>query len=57
MKNKKKKIKEPLTIQVSHSADVNPFYEEKVKRDFKRQGKSSFIDEFFTLYRRWVKNE
>ena len=57
MKKKNNKNKEPLTIQVSHQADANPFIEESVKKAFKKQGGVSFIDEFFTLYRRWVKNE
>ena len=57
MKKKTKNIEENLTIQESHSADVNPFYEDKVKKKFVKQGGFSFIDEFYTLYRRWVKNE
>ena len=38
-------------------ADIAPTYEGRQKKEYDRQGRSSFLDDFYTLYRRWVKNE
>ena len=54
---RKKKAKEPVIMELPHTADAKPTYEEDEKRQYERQGKVSFMDEFYTLYRRWVKNE
>ena len=39
------------------SADMAPQYEQRKKKKYEKQGKISFIDSFYTLYRKWVKNE
>ncbi len=46
-----------LPMANEFGADVAPNYEDKKKRDFKKQGRTSFLDEFHTLYRKWIKNE
>ena len=39
-------------------ADLAPVYNRKEKkRRFDKQGKVSFYDEFFSLYRKWIKRE
>tara|TARA_Y100001935_G_C17303018_1_gene510501 strand:- start:2235 stop:2459 length:225 start_codon:yes stop_codon:yes gene_type:complete len=55
----KKGKKEMSTIQELEDrfdADISPAYP-KVSGRFHKQGKRSFIDDFYSLYRRWVKNE
>ena len=37
-------------------ADIAPTVE-KIAHRFKPQGQPSFINEFYRLYRRWIKNE
>ena len=39
------------------SADMAPQYKQTKKKSYEKQGKPSFIDSFYTLYRKWVKNE
>ena len=52
-----KKNKENFSrLDNSHDADMNPYYEEK-KKHFRVQGKKTFIDEFYTLYRKWIKGD
>jgi hypothetical protein len=55
-RKRKKKLKQTDTITISN-ADVNPFVKEEHRKEHKRQGKTFFLDEFHTLYRRWFKNE
>lgn len=37
-------------------ADIAPIYVQGGNR-FNKQGRRSFINEFYSFYRRWVKNE
>ena len=55
-RKRKKKLKQTDTITVTN-ADMNPFVKEAYSKDYKRQGRTFFLDEFYTLYRRWFKNE
>ena len=55
-RKRKKKLKQTDTITVTN-ADMNPFVKEEYSKDYKRQGRTFFLDEFYTLYRRWFKNE
>ncbi|MEK9727128.1 MAG: hypothetical protein VW397_03350 [Candidatus Margulisiibacteriota bacterium] len=57
MSKRKKITTKPTQLANDFSADVAPNYVDQEKRDFKRQGRISFLDEFYTLYRKWVKNE
>ena len=55
----KKRKNEPVKTVLSNdfSADVSPVYHDQKKRGFSKQGRRSFLDEFHTLYRKWIKNE
>ncbi len=55
-KRKKSKVMD-RNIEERFDADIVPSYDGDEKKAFKKQGKLSFFDEFYTLYRRWVKNE
>ncbi len=55
-RKRKKKLKQTDTITVTN-ADMNPFVKEEYSKNYKRQGRTFFLDEFYTLYRRWFKNE
>ena len=44
-------------IEHRFDADIAPSYDGDEKKKFGMQGKLSFMDEFYTMYRRWVKNE
>ena len=55
-KRKKSKVID-RNIEERFDADMVPSYDGEEKKIFKKQGKVSFFDEFYTLYRRWVKNE
>jgi hypothetical protein len=57
MGQKKRKEKPVPTLDVAFNADVAPMYDEEKPNRFNTQGKLSFMDEWHTLYRRWVKNE
>ena len=55
----KNKIKSVNTIQDlddRFDADIAPMYP-KVRGRFHKQGHRSFLHEFYSLYRRWIKNE
>ena len=54
---KAKKTTDIIEAPMAHNADMRPESKFSVRRHFKKQGKLSFLDEFYTLYRRWVKNE
>jgi hypothetical protein len=54
----------PKTRKIKHCtpcekfvADLAPNYEDVKRKSYNPQGLPSFLDEFHTLYRRWVKNE
>lgn len=55
-KKGKKGVSTIQALEDRFDADIVPAYP-KVKGRFLKQGKRSFIDEFYSLYRRWVKNE
>ena len=54
-----RRIKRERQVEVTNqfAADATPVYEGREKKEFERQGRPSFLDDFYTLYRRWVKNE
>ena len=56
---KQNKTKNTLTDHPirEFSADIAPVYNDTKKRTFTKQGRRSFLDEFHTLYRKWIKNE
>ena len=54
---RKKESNVKTILSNDFSADVSPVYDDQKKRDFSKQGRRSFLDEFHTLYRKWIKNE
>lgn len=52
-----RKKKRAQMIEEPFDADIAPSYDGDEKKEYKMQGKVSMMDEFYTLYRRWVKNE
>jgi len=55
-KKGKKGVSTIQELEDRFDADISPEYP-KVSGRFHKQGKRSFVDEFYSLYRRWVKNE
>ena len=56
-KKRKKAVEKDHNIEERYDADIVPSYDGDEKKVFQKQGRVSFFDEFYTLYRRWVKNE
>jgi len=52
-----RKKKRDQMIEEPFDADIAPSYDGDEKKEYKMQGKVSMMDEFYTLYRRWLKNE
>ena len=59
MRNTKRSKRKMKNQHIEHrfDADIAPSYDGDEKKKFGMQGKLSFMDEFYTMYRRWVKNE
>ena len=57
MKEEQKLKIDSKQLSSDFSADIAPVYNDRKKRNFKKQGKRSFLDEFHTFYRKWIKNE
>ncbi|MGA0242729.1 MAG: hypothetical protein ACO3K7_07035 [Candidatus Marinamargulisbacteria bacterium] len=57
MSKQKKDYYELSQLSDQFSADMAPIYHDSKKKRFFKQGRSSFLDEFYTMYRKWVKNE
>ena len=55
-KKRKKTIDNIQQLEDRFDADIAPSYDERRDR-FNKQGRLSFVDEFYSFYRRWVKNE
>ena len=50
-------LKRKKELEEIFDADMNPYYEDSKKDRFKKQGKVSLINEFYRLYRQYIKKE
>ena len=57
MARSKRKEKLAPELENDFNADTAPYYDGERRSRFNQQGRVSFIDEWHTFYRRWVKNE